>query len=134
MEIQTTQNFKQFLQAETLNAEKNKSYYQRYDVKQLRSFHNQTMMKHQIYENMLARWSEMGYGPGIKFQTNIINKEEAKELTTRNQPEKKQQKRCRCASIKRLRLSSKDCPVGLAIIKANNWPRGLEYINLKQRR
>ena len=28
MEIQTTQTFKQFLQAETLNAEKNKSYYQ----------------------------------------------------------------------------------------------------------
>ena len=33
MEIQTTQTFKQFLQAETLNAEKNKSYYQKYDVK-----------------------------------------------------------------------------------------------------
>ena len=33
MEIQTTPTFEQFLQAETLNAEKNKSYYQRYDVK-----------------------------------------------------------------------------------------------------
>ena len=28
MEIQTTQAFKQFLQSETLNSEKNKSYYQ----------------------------------------------------------------------------------------------------------
>ena len=33
MEIQTTQTSKQFFQAKTLNAEKNKSYYQRYDVK-----------------------------------------------------------------------------------------------------
>ena len=38
MEIQTTQTFKQFLQAETLNIEKNKSYYQRYDVKRPRAF------------------------------------------------------------------------------------------------
>ena len=33
MEIQTTQTFKQSLQAGTLNNKKNKSYYQRYDVK-----------------------------------------------------------------------------------------------------
>ena len=32
MEIQTTQTFEQFLQAETLNAEKNKSYYQKRDL------------------------------------------------------------------------------------------------------
>ena len=31
---------------------------------------------------------------------------------------KNQQKRCRCGSIKNLRISSKDCPVGLAIRKA----------------
>ena len=35
-----------------------------------------------------------------------------------NQLEKKQQKRCRCGSIKHLRVSSKDCPVRLAIRKA----------------
>ena len=29
-----------------------------------------------------------------------------------------QQKLCRCGSIKNLRISSKDCPVGLAIRKA----------------
>ena len=41
--------------------------------------------------------------------------EEAKELTIINQPGKKQQKRCQCVSIKHLLVSSKDCPVGLAI-------------------
>ena len=52
MEIQTTQTSKQFLQAETLNAKKNKSYYQRYDVKRLRAFHKQAMMKQKKYENI----------------------------------------------------------------------------------
>ena len=45
MEIQITQTFKQFLQAETLNAKKNKSYYQLYNVEQLRAFHEQAMIK-----------------------------------------------------------------------------------------
>ena len=48
MEIQTTQTFEQFLQAETLNAKKNKSYYQWYNVKGLRAFHKQAMIKQQI--------------------------------------------------------------------------------------
>ena len=73
MEIQTAQTFEHFLQAETLNAEKNKSYYQRYGVKQLRAFHKQAITKQQIYENMLARQSGMGYIPGIQFQTSLIN-------------------------------------------------------------
>ena len=55
MEIQTTQTFEQFLQSETLHAEKNKSYYQLYNVKQLIDFHKQAIMKQQIYDNMLAR-------------------------------------------------------------------------------
>ena len=55
MEIKTTPTFKQFLQAETLNAKKNNSYYQKYDVKILRAFHKQAMMKQQIYKNILAR-------------------------------------------------------------------------------
>ena len=41
MEIKTTQTFKQFLQVKTLNTEKNKSYYQLYNVKQLIAFHKQ---------------------------------------------------------------------------------------------
>ena len=45
MEIQTTQTFENFLQAETLNANKNNAYYQRYDINQLRAFHRQAMMK-----------------------------------------------------------------------------------------
>ena len=67
MEIKTTQTFKQFLQAETLNSEKNKSYYQRYNVKRLRAFQKQAMIKQQIYDNMLARRIGMDYIPGIKF-------------------------------------------------------------------
>ena len=39
MEIQTTSTFKQILEAKSLNTEKNKSYYQRYNVKRLRAFH-----------------------------------------------------------------------------------------------
>ena len=61
MEIQTTSTSKQFLQAETLNSEKNRSYFQQYDVKRLRAFHNQATIKQQIYDNMLASRSGMDY-------------------------------------------------------------------------
>ena len=57
----------------------------------------------------------MDYIQGIQFQTSLANMEEAKELTMNNQ-----QKRCRCGSVKHLRISDKDCPVGLAIRKAKN--------------
>ena len=65
MEMQRTSTFEQFLQAETINAKKDKSYYQRYGVKQLRAFHKQAMIKQQIYDNMLARRSGMNYSQGI---------------------------------------------------------------------
>ena len=65
IEIKTTSTFEQFLKSETLNAKKNKSYYQRYDVKQLRAFHKQAMIKQQIYNNMLAKRSGMEYSQGI---------------------------------------------------------------------
>ena len=48
MEIQTMSTFQQFLQADTLNSNKNKSYYQRYDAKRLRAFHKQAMIKQRI--------------------------------------------------------------------------------------
>ena len=67
---------------------------------------------------MLARRSGMYYSQGIQFQTILINMEEEKELTMNNKLKKTQQKRCRCGSIKHLRISFKDCPVGLAIRKA----------------
>ena len=78
MQIKTSSTFEQFLQAETLNAKKNKSYYQQYDVKQLIAFHKQAMIKQQIYDNMIARRSGMDYSQGIKFQTSLVNMEEAK--------------------------------------------------------
>ena len=77
IEIQTMSTFEQFLQAETLNTNKNKSYYQQYSVKRLRAFHKQEMTKQQIYDNMLARRSGMDYSQGIQFQTSLINMEEA---------------------------------------------------------
>ena len=125
MKIQTTQTFKQFLQSKTINAEKNQSYYQRYDVSRLKAFHKQAMMKQQIYENMLEMRSGMDYSPGMHFQKSLINMEEAKEPTMINQPEKKQQKRCRCGSIKHLQVSSKNFPVGLAIRKAKKLALGV---------
>ena len=88
MGIQTMSTFKQFLQAETLNAEKKKSYHQWYDIKRLGSFHKQAMIKQQICDNMLARWSGMDYGQGIQFGKSIINMEEAQELTMNSQPKK----------------------------------------------
>ena len=88
MDIKTTPTLTDFLQAETLNAEKKKSYYQWYDVKRLRAFNKQAMIKQQVYDNMLARRSGMEYSTGILFQTSIINMEQAQELTMNNQPEK----------------------------------------------
>ena len=73
MEIQTRPTFKQFLQSETLDTKKNKSYYQRYDVNRLRAFHKQEMIKQQIYDNMFARRSGMDYIQGIHFQASLIN-------------------------------------------------------------
>ena len=78
MEVQTSSTFKQLLQAETLNAKKNKSYYQQYGVKRLRAFHKQAMIKQQIYNNMLARRSGMECSQGIQYQKSLINMEEAK--------------------------------------------------------
>ena len=68
---------------------------------------------------MIARQSGMDYIQWIQFETSIINMEEAQELTINNQPGGKQQKRFRCGSVKHSRFTSKDCPVGLAIRKAN---------------
>ena len=53
---------------------------------------------------------------------------EAKSLTTSNQPEKSnhnQQKRCRCGCIKHLRIISKDCPVGIAMINSKKLDLGM---------
>ena len=125
MEIQTTSTFEQFLRAETLNSKNNKSYYQQYDVNRIRSFHKQSMIKQKIYDKVLSRQSGMDYSQGIQFQTSLINMEEAQELKINNELGKKQQKRWRCGSIKHLRISSKDYPVGLAIRKAKTMAFGV---------
>ena len=46
------------------------------------------MIKQQVYDNMVARRSEMDYSAGILFQTSIINMKQAQELTKNNQLEK----------------------------------------------
>ena len=131
-ETKTTPTFKQFLQSKTISTKKNKSYYQWYDVKLLRAFHKQAMIKQWIYENILARRSGMDYSPGIKFQTSLINMDGSKAPTISNKPENNQQKQCWCGSIKNLRVTSKDCPVGLAIRKAKHWPWVWGYLNSKK--
>ena len=57
----------------------------------------------------------MDYSQGIQFQTSLVNTEEATGLTINNQ-----QKQCKCGSIKHLRISSKDFPLGIAVRKAKN--------------
>ena len=83
------------------------------------------MIKQQLYDNMLARRSGMDYSSGILFQTSIINLKQAQELTKNNQPEKMEHKRCRCGSIKHSRVSTKDCPVVLAMRKAKKFALGM---------
>ena len=122
-------NLKTVLAIQNNQHQENKSYYQWYDVKLMRAFHKQAMIKQRIYENILARRSEMDYSPGIKFQTRLINMDGAESPTMSNQMEKKQQKRCRCGSIKNLRVTSKDLPVGLAIRKSKNRPWVWGYLS-----
>ena len=61
---------------------------QQYDVKILRAFHKQAMIKQQIFENIIAGRSGMDYSPGIQFQMSIINMYKAKALIMNNQPRK----------------------------------------------
>ena len=74
----------------------------------------------------------MDYSPGIQFQTILINMDESKSLTTSNQPENKQQKRCQCGSTKHLRVTSRDCPVGLAIRRAKKLALGMGLSQSKE--
>ena len=67
MGIQKTSTIIQLFQAETINTKNNKSRYQQYNVKQLRAFNNQAMIKQQIYDNMLASRSGVEYSQGIQF-------------------------------------------------------------------
>ena len=83
------------------------------------------MIKQQIYKSILARRSGMDYIPGMQFQKSLINMDKSKSLTMSNQPERNRQNWCRCGSIKHLRLTSKDYPVGLEIRKAKTMVLGM---------
>ena len=63
MELNMSPAFKQFLQYKTVNADKNKVYYQQYYVKIMRAFHKQAIMKQQIYNNILVMQGIMDYSP-----------------------------------------------------------------------
>ena len=64
-------------------------------------------------------------GYSLKKLSSTWNMEESKALTTSNQLEKKQQKRCQCGSIKHLLVASKDCPVGLSIRNSKKLALGM---------
>ena len=134
MEIQTTQTLEELLQAETLKVEKKKSYYQRYDVKRLRAFHKQAMMKQQIYKNMLARRSGIDYSPGIHFQTSLINMEEAKELTMRNQTKDINKSGAGVAPSSTYKFPPRISLWDLQLERPKIWPWGWGHINPRQRR
>ena len=116
IQIKITPTSKQFLQSDTLNAEKNESYYQQYYVKILRAFHKYTMIKQQIYKKITSRQSGMYYSPGVRLKTILINVYKAKAITTNNQPGKSPDKKkmCRCGSLEHLYNTSKECPVGIS--------------------
>ena len=82
------------------------------------------MIKQQIYKNILASRSGMGYSPGIQFQTILISMDKAKATTMKNQPGKStdKKKRCRCGFLELLRITSKEFIVGLFY---QNTKRGL---------
>ena len=87
-EIKITPTLKQFLQSETLNGEKKKSYYQQYDVKILIALHKQAVIEQHIYKNILSRRIVIDYSPGMQFQKSIINMNKEVALTMNNQPGK----------------------------------------------
>ena len=65
----------------------------------------------------------MYYSPGIILEKSLFKMDEAKALTKNNQMEKtnhKQVRNFRCGSIKNLRITSNDCPVGIFYRRAKN--------------
>ena len=134
MDIKTTPTLTDFLQAEKINAEKKNTYYQRYDVKRLRAFHKQAMIKQQVYDNMLARPSGMEYSAGILFQTSIINMEQAQELTNNNQPEKWNISGAVVAPSSTPELVQRIALWDLQRERQKKWLWGWRYLNPEQRR
>ena len=76
----------------------------------------------------------MDCSPGIKFQTSLINMDGSKSPTMSNKMERNQQKWCRCGSIKNLRVTSKYCPVGIAIGKAKKLALGMRLSQFEEKK
>ena len=109
------------MEAETINANKNKLYYQWYGVKIIRAFHKKEMIKEHIYEKILARRSVVDYSPEIIFEESLIHMSDAKSLTKINQPVKHMRKKWfQWGSIENLQIITRNCPVGIAYWKAEN--------------
>ena len=90
------------------------------------------MIKQQIYDNILARKIGVDYSQGIHFETSLINMDEAQELTMNTEPKINLQKWCWCDSINHSRVTSKDCPVGLANRNDQKPTLGMVIVNPKQ--
>ena len=127
-DLNMSSTFKHLLQYKTVNSEKKYIHYQQYNVKISRASHKQLMTKHKIYENILARQSWVDYSPVMRFKTSLVNTEESKALTKRNQPVKSIQRQkiwCRCGSIKHLSITTRDFPVRISYRKTKKMALGM---------
>ena len=52
----------------------------------MRAFHKHSIVKQQIYNNIVDRKTGVGYSPGIILESNIFNMDRAESLTKSNQP------------------------------------------------
>ena len=82
---------------------------------------------------MIARQSGIDYSQGIQFQTSIINKEEAKELTMNNQPKKSNRRSAGVSPSSTYGFPPRISLWGLQLEKPKNWPWKWRYLNWKQR-
>ena len=89
----------------------------------MRRFNTFAKMKQQLYEDKLASDSGMDYGPGIMFETSMINQKNkigdmlSLGMTTEKvnkKDNKNNLKTCWCGSFEHSRVTSKGCPVGKA--------------------
>ena len=74
------------------------------------------MIKQQTYEKMLSRRSGLDYSLGIQFQTSLVNMDEAKTLTMKNQLGKSmdKKKRCQFGSLDHLCITPKELSIGIS--------------------
>ena len=79
----------------------------------------------------------MGYSPGIRFETSLVNMYKAKGLTKRNQSvrlNQRQKIRCQYGSINHLRITTRDLPVGISYQKAKKMALGMGISQSKKKK